>query len=108
MKDPVLASFIEYMKLVLEHTKIDYLKKINKIRHYEEEFEDDKKIETKIDDSIFIQLDNLNPKEKQLIEMLYIKGFSYKEISVMTKETISALEKRRYRAIQKIKKNLEE
>lgn len=108
MKDPVLASFIEYMKLVLEHTKIDYLKKIKKIRHYEEEFEDDKKIETKIDDSIFIQLDNLNPKEKQLIEMLYIKGFSYKEISVMTKETISALEKRRYRAIQKIKKNLEE
>ena len=108
MQDPVLANFIEYMKLVLEHAKIDYLKKINKIKHYEETFEDNKEFETRIDDSLFIRLDMLNTKEKQLIEMLYIKGFSYKEISEMTKETISALEKRRYRAIQKIKKDLEE
>ena len=108
MKDYVLANFIEYMKLVLEHTKIDYLKQINKIKHYEKEFEDEQSIETKIDDSIYVQLDKLSPKEKQLIEMLYIKGFSYKEISLMTKETISALEKRRYRAIQKIRKDLED
>lgn len=110
-EDVVLGEFITYMDLVLEHVKIDYLKKLRKINYYEEELNEDKKykeFEFVIDESEYVCLDKLNKKEKQLIELLYIKGFSYKEISTMTKETIAALEKRRYRAILKIKKNLEE
>lgn len=42
-EDEILGKFITYMDLVLEHVKIDYLKKLRKINYYEEELNEDKK-----------------------------------------------------------------
>ena len=108
MVDKTLARFIKYMEVALVHRRIDYIKEISKIQEYEEELTDYKVSENSIDERNFIDLDILNEKEKELFNMLYVKGFSYKEISKKTNTSVKTLELRRYRAIQKIKKKMGE
>lgn len=108
MVDKTLARFIKYMEVALVHRRIDYIKEISKIQEYEEELTDYKVSENSIDERNFIDLDILNEKEKELFNMLYVKGFSYKEISKKINTSVKTLELRRYRAIQKIKKKMGE
>ncbi len=108
MSDIVLARFIKYMEVVLIHKRIDYIRKISKINEFEEELTDYKVKQETISEREFLDLDVLNKKEKELLELLYVKGFSYKEISKLTNVSVKALELRRYRAIQKLKSKMGE
>ena len=108
MKDIVLARFIKYMEVVLVHRRIDYIKKLSKIKEYEGELKDYQENQKFISEKDYSILDFLNKKERELFEMLYIKGFTYKEISKMTNVSVKALELRRYRAVQKLKDKMGE
>ena len=108
MSDIILARFIRYMEVVLYHKRVDYINKLIEIENNEEELQDykiDKTEEINFDSKDLSGFEMLNEKEKKLLELIYIKGYTYKEISEMTNETIDALEKRRYRAIKKLKGN---
>ena len=107
-EDVVFARFVRYMQMVLLHRRTDYIIKLNKIKDNEQSLIENNDMSISIDERSFINLDILNKKEKELLDMLYIKGFSYKEISLKTNETIKTLEIRRYRAIKKLRKNMEE
>ena len=101
--DVIFARFIRYMQKALINRRIDYIKMLNKIKDNEEELNDESNISISIDESSFINLDILSEKEKELLDMLYNKGFSYKDISLKNNEKIKTLELRRYRAIKKLK-----
>ena len=51
----------------------------------------------------YLNLNILNDKERQILNLIYIKGYSYKELSEMLHTPIKTLEMRRYRAVNKLK-----
>ena len=101
-EDIAKAMFISYMTLALEHARRKYLKNMNRIKEREDELPDDiesyenfESIEEHINFSI------LNKKENELINLHYNKGYSYSEISNITKENPQTLYKRRNRKTKK-------
>lgn len=106
--DAVLAKFINYMELALYHRKLNYLRD-KRIKH---------RMETTLNEdieyeSIYCEDDNLetrvlNSKEVYLLNLHYTCGLSYREISNITNETISALKLRKKRAVDKLKNILGE
>lgn len=105
-QDIVLAKFIKYMTLVLDHRRIDYLEKLHTQNSNEQELNDDIYEDKNLNNLERVNLKNLSKKEREIIELLYIKGYSYSEISNITKDSISALYKRRDRAILKLKREV--
>ena len=103
MKDVILARFINYMNIALENKKIKYMKKLNKISSHEEELQDYKVEKTHDIEREYLNLNILNDKERQILNLIYIKGYSYKELSEMLHTPIKTLEMRRYRAVNKLK-----
>ena len=103
MKDVILARFINYMNIALDNKKIKYMKKLNKISSHEEELQDYKVEKTHDIEREYLNLNILNDKERQILNLIYIKGYSYKELSEMLHTPIKTLEMRRYRAVNKLK-----
>lgn len=100
--DEIFAKFIKFMEISLYRKKIRYIKNNNQINN-EKSIESIK--ELTINQNIVVDdLPELTNKEKYILEKLYIEKFSYIELSVLTNEKIETLKKRRYRAIQKLKK----
>ena len=106
--DIVLAKFINYMQLALYHRRLNYLRDmrvrqrietpLNEEIEYESIFCEDDEIETSV----------LSSKELHLLNLHYDYGLTYREISNITNETISALKLRKKRAVDKLKDILEE
>ena len=108
--DIVLASFINYMKLALYHRKLNYFRKM-KLRRDKEVSIDELKEKPSDNSEIEIEFPIehlLNDKERYLLELRYKYGLNYKEISTITNESVYTLWKRRERAVDKIKKVLED
>lgn len=106
--DIVFAKFINYMQLALYHTSATYFREVRKIQDYE----------TILDESIIYEDTNikintyktsvLNNKEKLILTHRYERGLSYEQISNITNEKIDTLKKRRNRAIEKLRNEMEE
>ena len=104
-KDIALAIFINRMKIAFLRKRIKYINKINEMNSFETELS--------VNETIFsspfeaIKQDELNALSKDEIEILnlfYIYGYSYKEISKMKNEKVETIRKRRNRAVSKIRR----
>jgi len=51
-------------------------------------------------------LNNLTKEEQQFLTDYYIRGYSYKELSVMYHASVSTLQKRRMRILEKVRKEI--
>ena len=52
-------------------------------------------------------INNLDDKDKEIIMQLEVNEYSYKELSVLTKQSITTLRTRKFRAMKRLKKELE-
>ena len=104
--DIVLAIFIKRMKIAFLRKRIKYINELNEKINYEEEL--------LIDDTIFSnssdiykldELQQLSKDEIEILELFYIYGYSYKEISKIKSEKAETIRKRRNRAVDKLRKN---
>ena len=92
------------MSKALYSKRMDYYRNLRKINDNEIYLNEMLNLET--EDNILDIKPNfelLNEKEKKLIDLLYNKGLSYKEISIITCEKIETIRKRRNRAVAKLK-----
>ena len=98
------------MKLALYHRKLNYFRKM-RLRREKEVSIDELKEEPSDNSEIEIEFPIehlLNDKERYLLELRYKYGLNYKEISTITNESVYTLWKRRERAVDKLKKVLED
>ena len=104
-KDIALAIFINRMKIAFLRKRIKYINKINEKNNYETEL--------LVNETIFsspfdiVKPDKLKALSKDEIEILnlfYIYGYSYKEISKIKNEKPETIRKRRNRAVSKIRR----
>lgn len=107
--DVVFAKFINYMKKALYHIRLNYFRDYEKMKDYEVKLEENEcPISKEIIKENISYIGILNKDEIKLLNLLYTQGLSYKEISVITNEKIDTLKKRRSRALEKLKKMMEE
>lgn len=76
----------------METTKIDCLKEPQKINSF---------------DDLYIALEKLNEKEKIILVLKYVEGFTEKEIATMLELNVNTVKTRLYRARQKLKSIIE-
>lgn len=106
--DITLAKFINYMQIALYHRRINYFRDLKRREATEVEIN---KLKEGREDYTTIDIPNtnvLNDKEIYLLNLHYKHGLSYEEISKITNEKICTLKQRRNRAVEKLKKKLEE
>lgn len=106
--DITLAKFINYMQIALYHRRINYFKDLKRREETEVEIN---KLKEGREDYIAMDLPTtniLNDKEIYLLNLHYKHVLSYEEISKITNEKVCTLKQRRNRAVEKLKKKLEE
>lgn len=106
--DITLAKFINYMQIALYHRRINYFRELKRREAAEVEIN---KLEEGREDYLVMDLPNtnvLNDKEIYLLNLHYKHGLSYEEISKITNEKVCTLKQRRNRAVEKLKRKLEE
>lgn len=106
--DIVLAKFIRYIQKALYHRRLNYYRNMQKIREYETSINDLSDTEEENTVITDLNMDILNNKERELVNLHYNLRLSYEQISEITGEKICTLKQRRNRAIAKLKKYLEE
>ena len=106
--DIVLAKFINYMQKALYHSRLNYYRDFETMRECEvsiNEIEDYRVKEPIIDD--ISNTGVLSHKDIYLLNFHYKHGLSYTEISKITNEKVCTLKQRRNRAVEKLKRKLE-
>lgn len=103
--DIALAIFINRMKTTFLRAKIKYINELSTRNKYENElFPDDNLLTNDFEIGDNYILEQLKDEEIELLELFYIQGYSYKEISKMKNEKIETVRKRRNRAVSKVRK----
>lgn len=104
-KDIALAIFINRMKIAFLRKRIKYINKINEMNSFETELSVNETIFSSPFDVIKTsELKALSKDEIEILNLFYIYGYSYKEISKMKNEKVETIRKRRNRAVSKIRR----
>ncbi len=102
-------KFISWFQRLIVRAIIDYLNQKSNLIQTENEllnlkYDEIENIDTKLELENILKM--ISEKDRMLIYMHYVEGMTFKEISEITETNLSTIKMRIYRAIEKIKRRL--
>lgn len=106
--DAVFAKFLNYMKRALYNRTINYYRDLGKNRFVEDNYDYFYEPTYEVNQEEYINTRFLNAKEMLVLALHFEGGMTYSEISEITRENMETVKKRGQRAVDKLRKKLEE
>ena len=102
-------KFISWFQRLIVRAIIDYLNQNSNLIQTEDEllnlkYDKTENIDTKLELENILKM--ISEEDRMLIYMHYVEGMTFKEISEITKTNLSTIKMRIYRAVEKIKRRL--